>query len=116
MSASEHRRDLRVTKGFMARYRLRGETRSEWRMSPLKDLSRSGARFLCEHTFAIGDVLDVKFLLPVANEPVAVMARVVWVRQRPAGLTEHGVLFTLEDPSTGTVIEQAVLHALKRRQ
>lgn len=85
-------------------------------MSPLKDLSRSGARFLCERTFAVGAVLDVKLLLPVANEPVAVMARVVWVRQRPTGLAEHGIRFALEDSSTGTVIERAVLHTLKRRR
>ena len=76
--SSENRRRPRVSHPFMVRYRLDTETAKNhgWFVSPLRDLSSGGARFLSEETVEPGVLLQTQLLLPTAAQPVEVKARV----------------------------------------
>lgn len=114
MSDNEHRRDPRITHGFMVRYRRPPE--SGWSVSPLKDLSSSGARFLSEHTFEVGTELDCQLVLPLAREPLMLQARVAWVKPGPMNLAEYGVTFQADAPGAQEMIDGAVAHFLPKQR
>jgi len=77
-------------------------------------LSSSGARFLGEQAFTVGTELDVQLLLPLAEQPVALHARVAWVKPGPMHLTEYGVTFQVDEPGTQQVLDVAVEHFLRK--
>jgi Tfp pilus assembly protein PilZ len=99
----------------MVRYRRPSE--AGWSVSPLRDLSSSGARFLGEHAFEVGAELDCQLVLPLAKEPLVLQARVAWVKPGPMHLAEYGVVFQVGHPGTQQMIDVAVAHFLhKQRQ
>lgn len=114
MSDAEHRRDPRVTRQFMVRYRSASAGSGTWMLSPLHDLSASGARFVSEHPFAFGDHLDLQLVLPVSTQPVGLAAKVVWVKPAPLNLTEIGVAFEPASEETRQMIRDAVAHFLRQ--
>ncbi|MBI4004100.1 MAG: PilZ domain-containing protein [Candidatus Omnitrophica bacterium] len=114
MADAEHRRDPRIPHGFLVRYRRPSE--SGWSVSPLRDLSSSGARFLGEHTFEVGTDLDCQLMLPLAREPLVLQARVAWVKPGPMNLAEYGVTFQADAPGVQEVIDVAVAHFLRKQR
>ena len=115
MSQPEQRRHPRAAKSFIVRYRVQNAKHSEWRMSPLKDLSRGGARFLSDREFSVGTVLEMELQLPRAPKPLGVSAKVIRVNILRENVFEHGVKFELTDDVISERIEQAVQHVLNRQ-
>ena len=117
-SGEDHRRSPRIAHSFVARYwPKKGESRSL--VTQLKDFSGTGARFLTEHAFAVGDALAMQLLLPVSKEPVSVQARVMWVRttaRGKIGLMDVGVAFDAIDVKAQQVIDAAVAHFVRLQQ
>ena len=114
MADAENRRQPRIARSFMARYKMTFPQDTVWLISPLRDLSGGGARFLSERPLAAGDTMDLQLILPIAKEPVPVKARVAWARSGPMGMTEVGVTFDAGDTAIQQLIDQAVTHFLKK--
>lgn len=108
------RGEPRVTHAFMVRYRAPGGGPAAWLLSPLKDFSRGGARFVSEAGFAEGTLLQLKLLLPTHEQPVAIAARIAWARPGPLQLHEYGVTFAVDDPALQRAIDAAVAHFTKK--
>lgn len=113
MSQAEHRRAPRIAHPFMVRYQPPGER--AWLISPLRDLSGGGARFLSEHAFAEGDAFEIQLVLPASAQPVPLKARVAWVKPWRAGLVEVGVTFDPGDVGIQRTIDEAVSRLLGRK-
>jgi Tfp pilus assembly protein PilZ len=113
MSQAEHRRTPRLAHPFMVRYQPPG--RGAWLMSPLKDLSSGGARFLSEHPFAVGEVFEIQLVLPTSSQPVPLNARVTWTKPWRAGLVEVGLTFDPGDVGVQRTIDDAVNRLLQRK-
>ena len=116
MSASEQRREPRVTHSFMARYRATEGGQASWFVSPLRDLSSGGARFISEYAFEVGTTLDMQPLLTTSEQPVPLKARVAWAKPGSLSLTEQGVTFNPEDTGMQHIIDTAVAHFLRKPQ
>ena len=109
----EQRREPRVSHGFMIRYRA-ADTMAGWLVSPLRDLSRGGARFLSERPLKVGTLLDIYLVLPAAAAPVSLQAKVARTSPAPMGMVELGVAFQPTDAVSQGAINAAVARFLKR--
>ena len=103
---AENRRTPRMARSFMLRYQP--PEQSAWLLSPLRDLSSGGARFLSEHAFTAGDLFDIQLVLPTASRPVELKVRVAWAKPWRAGLFEVGVTFDPGDAGIQQTIDEAV--------
>lgn len=115
MSEQEPRRDPRVPHAFIIRYRPAGDTGGGWLVSPLRDLSSHGARFLSEREFPVGSSLDAQLQLGFAQQPVQLKARVAWVK--PAQLMkmyELGITFDPGDPAAQQALDVAVSRFIQK--
>ena len=112
----EQRRLPRVAHRLLVRYRPPVEGTAEWLVSPLLDLSSGGARFLSEHAFTAGERFELQLLLPAAQEPVTLKARVAWVRSAQMRMTELGVTFDPGDVMIQRLIDATVEHFLQRQR
>ena len=112
MSEGEHRRAPRITRGFMVRYRRPSE--KGWSVSPLRDLSSAGVRFLSEQIFVVGTELNLQLVLPTTQGPLALQGRVARVRPGPMDLMEYGVTFVVNAVAV-QAINDAVEHFLHKR-
>lgn len=112
----EQRRRPRVSHRLLVRYRPPVEGAAEWLVSPLRDLSSGGARFLSEHAFAAGERFELQLLLPAAQEPVTLKARVAWARPAPMQTTEIGATFDAGDAAIQRLIDATVEHFLQRQR
>lgn len=116
MDAKERRRAPRVERAFMMKYRCRESGRTEWLLSPVKNLSSTGVRFISECEFAVGSELELQLHLPTAQQPVELKGVVVWQRRLGSGsLAELGVAFSNVDPPLLQRIGQALEFFLKHR-
>lgn len=115
MAAEERRRSPRIMRSFIVRYHAADQPESAWLASPLRDLSSGGARFLSEHPLAVNDVLAVQLLLPSSQQPVALNARVAWVKQGPFNMVAVGVTFQAGDVFVQRTIDDAVAHFLRQK-
>ena len=109
MSEMERRGGVRTSRAFLVRHRAPGASGPSWLVSPLRDLSIGGARFMTESLLLkAGDPLDLQLVLPTAAHPVAVPAKVVWMRPgRIASIMEIGVVFEFPDDASKAVVAQA---------
>lgn len=108
-SEQERRRSPRVPHAFIARYRLADASEGGWLVSPLRNLSANGARFLCEREFAIGSTLEFQLQLRFTQPPIRLRARVVWIKRAQIMKTfELGVAFESTDPAAPQALEEAV--------
>ena len=107
-SPKEHRLAPRAAAHPLIRYRPPGEPGATWLVSPLRDLSSGGARFLSEHAFAVGDTFEVQLLLPAAAQPIWVRARVAWAKPGATKMVELGVTFDAGDTANQRLIDEAV--------
>ena len=108
MSEPQQPRSPRVARSVIARYRKADAGQHTWLVSPLRDLSSKGARFLSERPEEVGWMLEMQLVLPNAPQPVAVPARIVWTRPAQMGLLEVGVAFVPSNPETQKAIDAAV--------
>lgn len=111
---AENRRAPRIAHSFMLRYQPPGKT--AWLISPLRDLSSGGARFLSEHPFTRGDLFEMQLVLPTAKQPVLLKSRVAWVKPWRAGLVEVGVTFDPADVGVQRTIDDAVGKLLSQKK
>jgi len=116
MSDAEHRRDPRVAHSFMVRYRSASGGAAGWMMSPLRDLSVSGARFVSEQLFTVGALLEIQLVLPLSDQPAGLKAKVAWVKPAPLRLVELGVTFEQVSEETQQMVRDAVTHLLQQPQ
>ena len=114
MGDAEHRRDPRIVHGFLVRYRRPAET--SWSVSPLRDLSSSGARFIGEYAFEVGAELELQLVLPMAKTPLVVPAHVAWAKPGPMNLVEYGITFRAEAAGVQQMIDVAVAHFLRKQR
>jgi Tfp pilus assembly protein PilZ len=85
-------------------------------VSPLRDLSSGGARFLSDYRFATGSILEIQLLLLGSTQPVSLKARVAWSKPARLKITELGVTFDPGDTAIQQRIDAAVAHFLSRRK
>ena len=115
MSQYAERRDAqRATHHIIVRYHVPGA--EGWYVSPLRDLSRTGARFLFEGFVSVGDLLGLWIGPPMFTEPVKISARVVWHHTGYATrlpLMECGVQFEQLESGVRRVIENDVTSHLR---
>ena len=117
MDSDERREAPRIRKGLIVKYRLSSEGASQWRMSPLRDFSATGIRFIAECSFPVGSVLELQLCLPTCAEPLRVAGIVKWVKAASSGsLAEHGVIFSQVDAVTQQQIAQAAELLLKKER
>ena len=114
MASAENRRNPRITRAFMVRYRPLTHLDFPWLVSPLKDLSSGGARFISERRLEVGDMLELQLLLPASSQPVVLKARVAWVKSASFKLVQAGVTFDCGDATIQQMIDGAVAHFLKK--
>lgn len=117
MNPSERRRDPRVVHSFMVRYRAANMEDSHWMLSPLKDFSTRGARFVSEPGLQNGDAVELQLMLPMRKEPLVLVARLAWTKPFGDGsLVEQGVEFDAKDTPIQALLEDAVAHFLTQRK
>ena len=102
-------------RGFIIRYHSSAESGTGWLVSPLLDVSKTGARFFSERAFEVGTLLVIQLVVPNSKAPVVVAGRVVRTTPRNLGMTELGVVFDQLDASTQETIEAAVTYFLHRQ-
>ncbi len=105
MSEDDRRRSPRISRRFMIRYRCPASNQTQWMVSPIKDFSGTGARFISECAFPIGTVLDLELQVSTCPLPIPLQGTVVWSKLGPGQLTEHGVTFLNPD----AVAQQEIL-------
>lgn len=99
----------------MVKYQTASTGAGQWRMSPLRDLSTTGIRFVAEGAFPVGTALELQVCLPAAAQAISVSGRVVWARSAGAGgMTEHGVSFESLNAATQQQIAQVVEFFLRK--
>ena len=67
---NEQRRRPRINRPFIVRYRPASTEDAKWFVSPLRDLSGGGARFVSEYPFFVGDTFELQLLLQVPEQPL----------------------------------------------
>ena len=105
----ERRKAPRVESQLLVKFKAAGDPQAKWQMTPLKDMSSGGVRFIAEAPCELGALLELQLLLPTLAAPLRLTGRVVWVR--PASvpqLMEYGVELTDLSPTQRADIEQLV--------
>jgi hypothetical protein len=69
------------------------------RDATVHDLSLGGASLTLPGSLALGDEVVVSFFAPSLWDPLALPARVAWVRVTPEGGVTAGLAFEPRDPS-----------------
>ncbi len=114
-SDSQRRSNLRFAKHFVVRYRSMLE--QAWRVSTLRDVSKTGARLFCEEAFAPHVSIMLEIGLPVFEKPLQIPARVAWCKPKTSGrigMAEHGVIFSA-DTNMKAMIEAAIERVAKEK-
>ena len=115
MSEADQRRAPRILRAFMVRYRNPKKGGASWLISPLRDLSSGGARFLSESMVEANTDLEIQLVLPGSRDPVSLKTRVAWVKAAPLGMVELGVTFEPDDVAVQQIIDAAVAHFLHKQ-
>ena len=111
----EHRRLPRVDRHYMVRYRpISAGGGGGWLVSPLRDLSSGGARFISEHPFTPGEAFEMQLLLPISTQPIAMKARVAWVKTRTMSMVEMGITFDPGDIALQRTIDAAISRFIQK--
>jgi len=100
----------------MVRYRAASGGQGAWAVSPLRDFSRGGARFVCENAFPVGTVLELQLMLPSSKTPVPLEAQVTWAKPGPINLAELGVAFSPVEAGIQQLIDTAVAHFVHKEE
>ena len=95
-SAAERRNGIRAKRVLSIQYRLKpkGRQNKEWYLSTTQDMSISGLSFLSEHSFAPGDVLELKVVMSGILDIYNGLAKIVRTeRKKTAAYYLVGVKF-----------------------
>ena len=90
----ERRRKERVLSRMTVGYRLDGQ--AVWDVSSFRDVSATGARFICETGLQPGETVELRLGLPMFDEPIQVAAELMWKRTVFSGrlqMADCGVRF-----------------------
>ena len=66
------------------------DTQNKENLSLTKNISAGGICLICYEPVRVKDMLDLKIILPVSQEPIKVLGRVVWVKEFIVGGPERG--------------------------
>lgn len=111
MSDEQRRRAPRVASTMMVWYR--GGPQAAWKLTNLRDFSRTGARFVAEESLEAGLVITLRFGLPLFPQPVEIPAKIIWQKSLYSGrlqMMEYGITFTSVDGGVQTVLDVAIEH------
>ena len=116
MNPDERREGFRVPRAFLARFKPKGH--HSWFISPLRDLSQGGARFLSEYTeFKPGDRIALQLVLSSAPKGLVVHSTIKWARpSKMPSIIEVGVAFDVKEPAIQAAIERASSFFDRRKQ
>ncbi len=114
MDIPNHRETPRVARSFLVRYRGANNGQQGWLVSPLRDFSVRGARFMSERSLILGDVLELQLVLPTSPKPVALTGKVAWTKLGKLGLVEVGVVFEPVEVALQQALEKAVQRFLEK--
>ena len=114
MSDEERRGAPRINRRFMVKYRKPGET--AWMMSPIKDMSATGIRFIGETTYQKNTVLELQLFLPTSTEPIGLSGVVKWEHGSAYTMGEHGIEFADLTPDQRERLKVATAFFLKKRE
>ena len=115
---ADKRKDLRRQREFLVWYRCSTDDAALWGVSPLRDISKSGVRFLSEQSFEVGTDLTLRFLFPFSTQTLIVPARVAWVKvaqMKTWQLMECGVTFHVTAPELQSQIDRVIEQFLGRQ-
>ncbi|MBI4597483.1 MAG: PilZ domain-containing protein [Candidatus Omnitrophica bacterium] len=109
MVETERRGGARAPRAFLVRHRAPDAGGGSWLVSPLRDLSVGGARFMTESLLLkAGDPLELQLVLPTVAHPLRLPAKVVWARAgRIASIMELGVAFEFPDEASQAAVARA---------
>ncbi len=116
MTSPEQRGAPRAERSLIARYRALESEAGPWFISPLKDVSLKGARFLTECEFKPGSRLVLHVALPSSREPRVLCATVNRIRLAADALWEVGVEFEALQPEDRRCLQEAVERVLRLRR
>jgi hypothetical protein len=86
----------------------RGDT--AWEAARLLDLSTTGARIVCAHTYPVDEQVELQLRMPVTDQVLLARARVTWMRPFDTGHAEHVVAFLAPSPEVEQALRAAVQH------
>lgn len=118
VTAKERRRWPRIEQAFIVQYRCPARGETDWRTTPIKDLSMGGARLTTEHTYPPGSLLELQVQLPNLKPPIKLKGVVVWQRRVVHGssMVEHGVNFTPLEPAVRQELANVVEFFLRKQK
>ena len=111
----ELRKTPRVKRQFMIRYRSATMERVTWQVAPLRDFSRTGARFLSERHYDAGHLLKLQLMLPMSQQPLNLTGRIAWTKPVQLNMVELGVTFDAADPGINQMLNDAAAHFLQKQ-
>ncbi len=114
MSQAERRGTGRIIRPLLIRYRPQGRVDLNWHMSPLRDLSQSGARFVSEQAFSLGTALEVQLTLPIRRESIRAGAKIIRTHALSPQLFEYGIAFGPLASDVQHSIDVTVDHFMKK--
>ena len=113
----ERRKAPRVTSQLLVKFKSANDPQAQWQMTPLKDLSHSGLRFIAEAICDVGLSLELQLLLPTLATPLRLTGRIVWSQPSSiAPLVEYGVEFTELSATQREAIDTLVTLYLSRQR
>ncbi len=90
----EERRAQRVERLFLVRYQCPSIGEMDWEISPIRNLSGTGLRFLAESDYPIGVILDLRLQVPTVEQPLVVPPTIIWKRRlSPSAWWDYGASF-----------------------
>lgn len=116
MTQAERPRATRFVRSFVVRYQSLEAGSNAWLTSTLRNFSSTGARFLCERAFRVGEAMVLQLVLPTSREPIMLKARVVWTKPSLLGVLEVGVAFEPSEMTAARAIADAADFYLRKKR
>jgi hypothetical protein len=113
----ERRKAPRINRRFMVKYRCPALGQTAWMVSPIKDLSATGIRFIAESAYPKDAVLELQLFLPTGTDPMPLSGVVVWAHGGgPYKMGEHGLEFASLTPAQRDALKTATEFFLRKRE
>jgi len=84
-SQIDRRSEKRIRSQVSIKYRMRGDTKSEAKVSTTTDISAGGINFESAELIAMGSQLDIELVIPLIEKPLATTGRVVRIEEITKG-------------------------------
>jgi hypothetical protein len=117
MTEPERRKAPRIDRRFMVKYRCPSTGQATWMMSPIKNMSATGIRFIAEKSYPQGAVLELQLYLPTSPEPLTLEGVIVWQHGGgPYKMGENGIEFANLTPELREQLKTATEFFLRKRE